>query len=50
MRWLTLCKAYMVTSVAANMRMSGQKLLYRMLTVSLSRPQAVRGVSLQGTR
>ena len=49
MRWLTRCKAYMDTSVAANTRMSGQKLLYRMLTVSLSRPKAVRGVSLQST-
>ena len=30
----------------ANMKMSGQKLLYRMLMVSLSRPQAVKGESL----
>ena len=36
----------MEASVTAKMRISGQKLLYRMLTVSLSRPQAVKGESL----
>ena len=37
---------YMTASVTANMVMSGQKLLYRRPTVSLRRPQAVKGASL----
>ena len=47
MRWLTRCRVYMKASVTANMVMSGQKLLYKMPTVSLRRPQAVKGASLR---
>lgn len=46
-RWLTLCRTNMDASVTANMKRSGQKLLYSRLTVSLRSPQAVRGDSLQ---
>ena len=38
---------YMNASVSANMKMSGQKPLYKMLMVSFRRPQAVKGESLR---
>ena len=42
-RWLTRCRMYINASVSANMKMSGQKLLYKMLMVSFRRPKAVKG-------